>query len=376
MDIKALLVTSEFPPDIGGIGSHVSELANALTAELAQVEVVHPREVFSTKPDAGLWRYPIERPAIIKAEPFYQTMLHSWLRRRLRQTRFDIVHVHGLRPLAATRGLPARTIFTNHTTGFLARLTASDRRKRRTARLLGHVDYLIAPSPERVEAAYAFGYAKPAIMIPNAVDGAKFRPGPSPLRKEWKIGEHEVVILLARRLVEKNGIVDFARALRQLDPSTFRVVVAGDGPEREKMIAILKAGNLLDRVLFLGGVPNPDMPPVYRAADLSVLPSLAEATSISGLEAMATALPLVGTRVGGIPTLIDDGQTGLLVNPSQPDELAAALKVLLADGAMRKRFGAAARLRTQHEFNWPAIAKRTAEVYRACLETAQAERVT
>lgn len=367
MDVSALLVTSEYPPDIGGIGSHVSELARVLPAEAVNVEVVNPRDIWQPKIKDEQGNFSLVRPALIKAKPFYDVMLHHWLSRRLRRARFDIVHVHGMRPLAATRRLPARTIFTNHTTGFLARLNASPARKQRTARLLDHIDYLVAPSAERVEAARAFGYTRPAIMIPNGVDGGRFHPGASPLRAKWGLAESDVVILLARRLVEKNGIVDFAHAVRLLKPASFRVVVAGEGPERAKMVAILRDANLLDRVLFLGSVQNCDMPPVYRAADLSVLPSLAEATSISGLEAMATALPLVGTRVGGIPAIIADGTTGLLVDPAQPQALAAALDTLIADRALRMRFGAAARVRTEREFSWTTIARRTVEIYRACL---------
>jgi len=371
MTIRVLFVTSEFPPDVGGIASHVAELAKALLSEVPCIQVVRPRSVWTALPDSGGTDYPVHRPGLIMAEPFYQSLLHQWLLRKLRREPADIVHVHGVRPLGATRGLPAMTVFTNHSSGFLARLHASPGRKRRTAQLLEHVDSLIGPSDELVDAARAFGYRGTATMISNGVDAGRFHPGGSPLRKTWGIGEDEVIILLARRLAEKNGVTDFARAVRLLDPKSCRIVVAGDGPERSKMMAILGEGNLFDRVLLLGAVPNVDMPPVYRAADISVLPSLAEATSISGLEAMATGLPLVGTRVGGIPAIIADGETGLLVAPRQPEEMAAALRRLMADQAMRERLGAAARKRVELEFSWPAIARQTLSVYEACVAQAR-----
>jgi glycosyltransferase involved in cell wall biosynthesis len=374
MDVRVLLVTGEFPPDVGGIASHVAELARALSPQLPDIEVVHPRSLWGPAPAWDGAVCPVHRPGVIMAEPAYQPMLHTWLSRKLKRQPVDVLHVHGVRPLASTRGLPAKTVFTNHSSGFLARLHASSARKRRTARLLEHVDYVVAPSDELVDAARAFGYRGPARMISNGVDAERFRPGGSSFRQEHGIGEDEVVILLARRLAEKNGVTDFARALRHLTPNSFRVVVAGDGAERAKMSAILGEANLLDRVMFLGAVPNSDMPPVYRAADISVLPSLAEATSISGLEAMATGVPLVGTRVGGIPAIIADEETGLLVAPQQPEKMAAALGRLISNRELRARLGSAARARVEREFSWKNIALRTIDVYHACM-TASVEQV-
>ena len=366
MDIRVLLVTSEYPPDLGGIASHVSELGKALSTDIAGLEVVHPRSTGARGIAAETETPKAHRPALVMAEPLYQLLLHRWLAERLRRAPVDILHVHGVRPLGATRGLPARTIFTNHSSGFLARLHAGAWRKRQTARLLEHVDHLIAPSDELVEAARAFGYAGPAVMIPNGVDADRFSPGRSSLRAAWGASSDDVVILLARRLVEKNGVADFAQAVHHLHGDAWRVIIAGDGPERARMEAILQAGGCTDRVTFLGAVSNAAMPDIYRAADISVLPSHAEATSIAGLEAMATALPLVGTKVGGIPAIIADNLSGLLVEPRQPGAMAAALNTLVADRETRARFGAAARVRVEQEFAWPLIAKRTLAVYEEC----------
>jgi glycosyltransferase involved in cell wall biosynthesis len=375
MDMRVLLVTGEFPPDVGGIASHVAELARALAPHVPGIEVVHPRSIWGAVPVWNGADCPVHRPGVIMAEPAYQPMLRTWLTRKLKREPVDILHVHGVRPLAATRGLPAKTIFTNHSSGFLARLNASPARKRRTVRLLEHVDYVVGPSDELVDAARAFGYRGPARMIANGVDSERFSPATSALRRNWNIGEDDIVILLARRLVEKNGVTDFVRSLGYLEPGSFRVVVAGDGPERSKMTATLGEANLLDRVLFLGAVPNADMPSVYGAADISVLPSLAEATSISGLEAMASGIPLVGTKVGGIPAIIADAETGLLVAPGQPEEIAAALRRLISDRTLRKSFGAAARIRVEREFSWAHIALKTLQVYRECMNSGRAQDV-
>jgi len=389
MDLRILMVTVEYPPQIGGIGSHVSELARALEPLVGEVRVVHPLGArqssgvtleprpsrASLEGDAQDARAPGLTPwksalpvGVIMAEPFYQWTLHFWLRRHLARAPADIVHVHGMRPLGATKNLQAHVMFTNHSSGFLARLNASSARKQRTARLLRNVEFLIGPSDELVAAARSFGYAGPAEMIPNGVDVERFSPGRSRLRADWGLAQDEVAILLARRLVPKNGVADFARALALLGPGPWHAVVAGDGPERAGMMDILRRAGLLAetgrRVRFLGAVSNSEMPDLYRACDIAVLPSLAEATSIAGLEAMASGLPLVGTSVGGIPSIIAENRTGLLVPPASPAELARALGELIADANLGKRFGAAARERAVAEFSWPTIARRTAEVYR------------
>lgn len=368
MRLRVLLVTSEFPPDVGGIASHVAELAAGLSRVIDDVTVMHPRGLGEVKPASAYEEFALERPGVIKAEPFYQWMVVHWLRRAIAGRDIALVHVHGMRPLGATRGLSVPVVFTNHSSGFLARLKASPRRKARTTRALAHVARLIAPSDELVEAARSLGYQGPATMVPNGVDPGRFSPGPSPVRASLGIGQDEVVVLLARRLAEKNGVIWFARALEPLAGRRFRVVVAGDGREREPMQAILAENGMLERTIFLGSVANKDMPALYRAADLSVLPSLAEATSIAGLEAMASGLPLVGTRVGGIPTIVDEGETGFLVPPRDPQAMAAALDRLIADAELRRRLGAGARAKVEREFSWDVIVGRTVAVYRSCLE--------
>jgi glycosyltransferase involved in cell wall biosynthesis len=370
VSLRVLLVTSEFPPDVGGIGSHVAELARGLVSEVDRVTVVHPQRFGSKLPRKDARAFDLDRPRLIKGEPFYGMMLRRWLAREHARKPFDLVHVHGVRPLSATRGLYVPTVFTNHSSGFLARLKASPKRQKRTAALMQHVASLIAPSDELVEAAQTLGYRGPATMIPNGVDPDRFAPGPSPIRARLGIGADETVILLARRLVEKNGVTWFAKALGPLKGRAFRVVVAGEGAERPGMEAILSENGMLDRTIFLGSVANTAMPDLYRAADLSVLPSLAEATSIAGLEAMACALPLVGTNVGGIPTIIDDKATGLLVPPREPGAMAAALGLLISDADLRRRMGAAARLKVEREFTWPVIVRKTVDVYRATLARA------
>ncbi len=365
--MKVCLITSEFPPVIGGIASHVYELARALSAKGVSVTVVHPVAPGTQAVETDAQHFTVHRPEIIRTKPFYDFALQRYLKTLQREHHFDLIHVHGVRPLTASKGLSIPVIFTNHSSGFLARHHAGFIRKWRTRRLLAHVDALIGPSDELVDSARYFGYQGPARMIANGVDAERFTPGKGFKRSAWAVNEDDIVILLARRLVFKNGVIGFAEAVAQMKAPNFRIVIAGDGPDRAAMTAILEKANRLDQCVFLGRISNADMPDIFRSADVSVLPSLAEATSIAGLEAMASGLPLVGTNVGGIPTIINDGVTGLIVPPRDPGALAKALDALCAEKDQRQKMGHAARARVEAEFSWPKIAEETCHIYDACL---------
>jgi glycosyltransferase involved in cell wall biosynthesis len=119
---------------------------------------------------------------------------------------------------------------------------------------------------------------------------------------------------------------------------------------------------LEDYVRFEGSVPNEQIKSYLDACDIVVLPSLLEATSISGLEAMAASKPIVGTRVGGIPDLIEDGLTGSLAEPADSLSLAQCILRLLKDYDLEK-MGRAARKRVLDRFTWKRTAERTIQFY-------------
>ncbi|MCY4229331.1 MAG: glycosyltransferase family 4 protein [Alphaproteobacteria bacterium] len=363
--MNILCLTVEYPPKVGGIATHTAELARHLSLLDNTVTVFTPGTGGNLRtaqsPSLTIYRQRFR----YSGWPLFDLQLALWLRRHTAEAKPDIIHVHGMKPLPATRGFAdVPTVFTNHTSGFLKRLRSSQYRKSRTLRRLEHVSALIAPSRELAEASREIGYSGPVHYIPNGVDTGAFRfdaDARARHRKSWACGD-DAVLLLARRLVPKNGVKDFAEACGYLADYPCRIVIAGDGPERPEMEEIFAVSGLRERVLFLGSVPNPEMPGIYSAADIAVLPSHMEATSISGLEAMACGLSLVGTDVGGIPDLISDGVTGSLVPARDPQALAAGIRNLVESSPRRQAFGDAARQKAVSRFAWPEIARRTLEV--------------
>jgi glycosyltransferase involved in cell wall biosynthesis len=362
--MRIALITADFAPNIGGVASHVVELGKALAELGEEVHVI-------TSPLGGMreanqtWQgMQVHRPRIPRGQPLYGWLLGRWLKKFCREYQPDILHVHGLRPLEASRNMPIPVIFTNHTSGYLKRVAKGTHEQKRIARRLTHIAHVLAPSQELCDATKAVGYSGPIDFITNGVDTDRFTPNLGPLRARLGIQEDEVVVLLARRLVEKNGVTVFAEAVSALKDQPVRLLFAGDGSEQAKVEAILKQNGLYSKSIFMGAVPNPDMPDVYRAADISVLPSFMEATSITGLESMACGLPLVGTRVGGIPTLVTEGETGLLVEPGNPVALGEAIHTLVENPAQRQAMGQAARQRAVNHFSWSHIATVTRDIYR------------
>lgn len=366
--MRVLYLTSEYPPRIGGVGTHVAELAAAVRSTGVKIKIIAPPcdgadRYDDQYPNPDLVRYAPQ----VRAQPFYDYALRRWCKRYLDRGGFDLVHVHGLRPLRTALSLGLPVIFTNHTSGFLKTVAGGGRRLEKISRLIAACAHVLAPSEELLEAVRAAGYSGPATYIPNGVDVSRFTPGTNPaLRATWGFEQHHLVAVIARRLVPKNGVLIAAQALQFCDPEV-RFVFVGDGPERHAIEMTLTRGGRRDRAELLGAVQNSAMPDVYRAVDVCLLPSLIEATSIAGLEAMAAGRVLIGTRVGGIPALIDDGVSGILIPPSDPSALAAAVNAFARNRERIGLMGAAARQRAETDFAWPRITERTIGIYQRVL---------
>ncbi|WP_180108083.1 glycosyltransferase family 4 protein [Acinetobacter sp. YH12085] len=350
-------ITTDFPPELGGVASHAHELAKALVKIGQKVYVICPR-VENTPEYEVVDGIEVYRPILIKQKPFYTWQLKNYLKKFLKKHTIDFIHIHGMRPLEATKDLNLPIVFTNHTSGFLKRLEKPKWRQGRLAVRLSHVDLVLAPSYELCDATKKVGYDGPVHFVSNGVDTKKFT-AINPFNFPQKIK-----FLLARRLHEKNGVIVFAQAITLMKSQNFEVVIAGGGTEREKMEEILASKGCLQKVTFLGPMSNKDMPEVYKQVQFSVLPSFYEATSITGLESMATGLPLVGTNVGGIPYLIKDGQTGYLVPSHDAQALADKMDEVIEIGAERyAQLSQASRQRAEQFFDWSVIARETLSYY-------------
>ena len=217
-------------------------------------------------------------------------------------------------------------------------------------------------SPERLNQIY------------NGVDTAKFCPGtsslPLPVSSQGETRDVRCVIgSIGRMAAVKNYpslVQAFIRLCRQSPaPEDLRLVIVGDGPVRAECQALIDAAGLTDQALFPGD--RSDTPDWLRSFDVFVLPSLGEGISNTILEAMATGLPVVASRVGGSPELVAEGETGSLFPSGDVDTLTEILSRYAADPARRQREGQAARTRIENRFSWPRAAAAYQAVYEGVL---------
>jgi glycosyltransferase involved in cell wall biosynthesis len=183
--------------------------------------------------------------------------------------------------------------------------------------------------------------------------------------------QDEAVILAVGRLSYEKGIADLLRAAAVLSNTkgvpNFRLVLVGDGPEREAL-ARLASRLGIEGKLAMAGFQR-DTKPYYSIATLMAVSSHTEGSPNVVLEAMAAGLPIAATAVGGIPEILEEGLTGLMVPPRNPDAMADAILRILTDPEMRLRLGAAARLRAESNFT-PEVYKRSlVEFYQKTLES-------
>lgn len=160
-------------------------------------------------------------------------------------------------------------------------------------------------------------------------------------------------------------LLEAARSLTGEWPA-LQVVMVGDGSERPALEALARTLGVGDRVRFLGA--RADVPDILRAFDIAVCCSDREGTPLSVMEYMDAGLPVVGTAVGGLPDLVEDGVHGLLVPPRDPAALAQAVADLLRDPARRREMGARAHERIRTEYDVDLMVRRVERLYAELLE--------
>jgi glycosyltransferase involved in cell wall biosynthesis len=198
-------------------------------------------------------------------------------------------------------------------------------------------------------------------VIPNGTDPAVF----DPVSDEPLALDLERYCLFVGSLVARKSPDLLLDAIADLDgvPCVF----AGDGPMRAKLERRALELGISDRVRFLGAIPPAELAAVYGRADVLVIPAVSEASPLVAVEAMSCGLPVIASRISGLPSLVKDWDTGFLVKPGDVGQLAMAMTFLRGDDALRDRMGRSARRLVLRDFEWAAIARRYLDVYGSSL---------
>jgi glycosyltransferase involved in cell wall biosynthesis len=358
----------------GGTGNHVLQMASHWDRERWHIELLSlaqltsriepPLPVTYMAPSSRYCRYPVS-----------QVRQFQQIKRFLQKTSFDIVHAYFYWPILYARllkkwGIVRQVVENREDQGFswrkrdyaLLRLTCRQpdrvicvsnavrkvvlqREKLDPARVevvyngVGPCD---APALDRVRIRLQFGLPKDALLVGMVAN----------LNRPVKGGQY---------------FIEAVPRIVRAEPRARFIVI---GCQQDDQLQQLIADRGLAEYVVLAGYRE-DVDSIYRAMDVSVLTSLSEGLSITLLESMKAGLPVVATGVGGNPEVVDDGITGFVVPPRDPEAFAAKVALLLQDGSLRYRMGCAGRARAERHFRIERTAARYLQVYEEVLESSQ-----
>jgi glycosyltransferase involved in cell wall biosynthesis len=372
------LFASAFYPSLGGVEELCRQLAMELMRQGHGVIVLTnrwPRDLPATETLDGIpvYRLPFRLPEGSAKAAINYHLTHSRIEREmlaiLRAHKIDVLNIHCVSSNAhyamiAQEKLNLPLVVTLHgeLTGDANNAFGKSAQARATLmRSLQRAELVTACSARVLgdaEVFYGGTLAAKSRVIPNGVYLGDFR-GIRPYTRSRPF------LLGAARLVHQKGFDVLLRAFKESVAGSYDLVIAGDGPEKKTLESLAARLGFEGRSIFVGRADRSLMCSMFCGCDCFVLPSRgAEAFGIVNLEAMAAGKPVIASRVGGVPELVADGATGILVSADNVGELAAAIKKLCGDMVLRHRMGDAGRGRAS-QYAWPTIAARYVDAFTA-----------
>ena len=373
--LRVALLTREYPPEVyGGAGVHVTYLAREL--EPLVDLTVHCQG--ADRPDAVAHRpwdllsganqalQVVSADLSMAAATGSAQLVHShtWyanLGGCLASMLYGIPHVMTMHSLEALRPWKAEQLGGGYQVSTWCERTSASS----AAAVVAVSDGMRAD----ILSAYPEIRAERVRVIRNGIDTDEYRPDPGTgVLERYGVDRSRPYVIFVGRITRQKGVPVLLRAASGLIPEAQLVLLAGaaDTPEQLAEVTELVDGLRATRsgVIWIPEMlPKPEVIQLLSHATVFAIPSVYEPLGIVNLEAMACGTAVVGSRTGGIPEVVADGETGLLVPPDEPRPLADALNVLLRDPGRAQAMGQAGRKRAVAEFGWPAIAAQTAELY-------------
>jgi len=214
---------------------------------------------------------------------------------------------------------------------------------------------------------YMLGIRKdlPVYVAPNGVDMDVFLKDfsygeLSDLAEKLEIKPGEKIIITTGRLVYKNGVDTLIKAMAILakhPDNKFKLLIIGEGEQKNELLSLAEKLGLKSKVVFAGSVENRELPKYLKIAHIFVRPSRSEGLGNSFLEAMAAGIPIIGPAVGGIVDFLKDGQTGLICDQNNPEDIAKKIELIMEDENLRKKLVSNAKLLVEQKYNWDKIAQ-------------------
>jgi alpha-maltose-1-phosphate synthase len=373
--LRVALLTREYPPEVyGGAGVHVSYLARELAALVdltvhcqgidREGAVAHRPWDLLSGANQALRTVSADLSMTAAAAGTDLVHSHTWyanLAGHLASLLYSVPHVVTVHSLEPLRPWKAEQLGGGYAVSSWCERTAVEA----AAAVIAVSDGMRSD----VLAAYPAVQADRVRVIRNGIDTLEYAPDPAiDVLDRWGVDAGQPSVVFVGRVTRQKGLPVLLRAADRIDPAAQLVICAGqaDTPELESEVAGL-AGRLRARrsgVTWLSGMlAKREVIQLLTHATVFVCPSLYEPLGIVNLEAMACGAAVVASRVGGIPEVVADGETGLLVPPGDAGALAEAINVLVGEPGRAAAMGQLGRKRAVAEFGWPAVAAQTAALY-------------
>ncbi|HTK56862.1 MAG TPA: glycosyltransferase family 4 protein [Gemmatimonadales bacterium] len=377
---KHLLLAYDFPPIGGGIARWMGELARQYPDRSLVVST--GTEAGSDETDA-LLPVMVDRVGVPARRLRTVTGLVRWSLRTEKLARehgIDFSWCGNLRPAAyparwlkRRKEVPYGVILHGGDLLTLQAQAEDSTRKRRVGKqLLGDAGILVTNSGYTRELALRTLAGldleidpSRVVVVPLGTDPLKFRPDVDPGIAQKHFGlEHGRWLLTVARLTPHKGIDTALRAFARVAPDfpDLRYAIAGQGDDGDRLRRLAAELGVADRVRWLGAVTDDVLPSLYRNASIYLGLSRREGVDVEGfgislVEASGSGVPVIGGRSGGIPDAVREGETGLLVSPTEVDEAVTAIAALLEDTAIAHRLANGGRQAVEQFYNWARVAK-------------------
>jgi len=372
--MKLLMISQDFPPDVGGIQTYCQELADRFVTLAHKFSVLVPDRPGAHQADSvtpyriyrvhsqNAWLPVTSMPAVhnlvynagynVTFHAQWQTILSTYQARRRGDIKAIFCAAHGRELMfnPAKQGTKAHDLY-NRFRQFL----------------LKEADHFFAVSNYNAELLRGLGVEPGRITVmPNGTNPEQFYPRDvSDLRERMNLQGKKVIMSICR-LVRRKGVDTVISAFSKISgshPDT-EMVIIGDGPDRLRLESLVNELGISQSVRFMGWVTHneQEINQFYNLADIVVMTPRTDPIQVEGfgivyLEANSCEKPVIGSRSGGIPDAVLEGKTGLLVKENNTDELADAMIRLLDDPNFAQRLGRVGRQRVLNELNWDSISK-------------------
>lgn len=388
--MKILMLTHRFKPAIGGVETHVFEIAKNLKNMGHDVTIFtsNLESVGSGKKLSKKYQHHFIDGIEIYRFNAYQLVpnidagciIPSMLTRALFDSnKFDIVHAHSYAYFSSLCGALVKiltktpVVFTPH---FAAETVVSRKIKKIYDSILGKFTFkycdklILLTKIEKEEIQKIIKIENDKIdIIPNGVDLDKFKIkyDSNKFRATYKIEKSDKIVLSVCRIAENKGLqylMNAAPKIIEKMPNVKFVMIGKDWGMKDKLIEIAKKNNFLNKIIFPGKLADKEMIKFYKDSDVFVLPSIGgEAFGIVILEAMAAGKPVVASNIGGIPCVLHDNRNGFLTSPKDSPTLAKKITKLLTDKILYNQISRN-NLEEIKQYSWENVTKEIQMVYR------------